>query len=159
MKKMKLTPIWNILLNIKMHKLEIILGSIVSGITFICTYFWNITLENHEQFIGLLAVILLDGIFGIIAGTKNEGFQTRKAIKILRTTFIWITILSVLLSIEKGFAGMSWLSETITIPFIILQLISALKNASMAGYIKSDELNHILDQIDIHKGSRKIKHK
>ena len=57
--------------------------------------------------------------------------------------------------IEKGFDGTGWLSEVIVVPFMILQLISALKNASMAGLIKTDELNKILDRIDNHKGLRK----
>jgi hypothetical protein len=57
--------------------------------------------------------------------------------------------------IEKGFAGTAWLSEVIIVPFMVLQIISALKNASMAGLIKTDELNKILDRIDNHKGPRK----
>jgi hypothetical protein len=59
------------------------------------------------------------------------------------------------LSVEKGIEGTFWLSETIMIPFLIFQLISALKNASMAGYIDSSLLNEILDKIDKHKGERK----
>jgi hypothetical protein len=59
------------------------------------------------------------------------------------------------LSVEKGMEGTFWLSETIMIPFLIFQLISALKNASMAGYIDSSLLNEILDKIDKHKGERK----
>lgn len=57
--------------------------------------------------------------------------------------------------IEKGFEGTGWLSEVIVVPFMVLQIISALKNASMAGLIKTDELNKILDRIDNHKGLRK----
>jgi phage-related holin len=57
--------------------------------------------------------------------------------------------------VEKGFSGTTWLSETIIVPFIILQLMSALKNASMAGLIKAELLNEILDRIDKHKGNRK----
>ena len=56
--------------------------------------------------------------------------------------------------VEKGFTGTGWLSEVIIVPFMILQLISALKNASMAGLIKIEELNKILDRIDKHKGFR-----
>ena len=56
--------------------------------------------------------------------------------------------------VEKGFTGTAWLSETIIVPFIILQLISALKNASMSGFIKMEELNKLLDLIDNHKGLR-----
>ena len=98
--------------------------------------------------------MFLDGFFGIIAGIKREGFRTFKALKVLRTTSIWIIILTVLLSVEKGFVGTAWLSETIIIPFIVFQLISALKNASMVGWIKSDLVNAILDKIDNHKGDR-----
>ena len=61
---------------------------------------------------------------------------------------------SAFLSVEKGFTGSGWISETIMIPFIVFQLISTLKNASMAGYIKIELLNNILDKIDKHKGKR-----
>ena len=64
-------------------------------------------------------------------------------------------ILGVILSIEKGFSGTEWLSETMITPFLIFQLISALKNASMAGFINNELLNTILDKIDNHKGKRK----
>ena len=128
--------------------------SVATMISFIFTYFFNLTIDNSDQYLGLIAVVLLDGFFGIIAGTKREGFQTRKALKVLRTLVTWIIFLTVLLSIEKGYPGTSWLSETILIPFIVFQVISALKNASMAGWIKSELLNNILDKIDNHKGDR-----
>lgn len=128
--------------------------SIATMISFIFTYFFNLTIDNSDQYLGLIAVVLLDGFFGIISGTKREGFQTRKALKVLRTLVTWIIFLTVLLSVEKGYPGTSWLSETILIPFIVFQLISALKNASMAGWIKSEVLNKILDKIDNHKGDR-----
>jgi len=35
--------------------------------------------------------------------------------------------------------------------------MSALKNASMAGFIKNELLNIILDKIDKHKGERIVK--
>ena len=128
--------------------------SVATMISFIFTYFFNLTIDNSDQYLGLIAVVLLDGFFGIISGTKREGFQTRKALKVLRTLVTWIIFLTVLLSVEKGYPGTSWLSETILIPFIVFQLISALKNASMAGWIKSEVLNKILDKIDNHKGDR-----
>ena len=131
-----------------------LLLSITSTATFICTYFFNMTIDNAEQYLGLISVVFLDGFFGIIAGIKREGFQTCKALKVLRTAAIWITILTVLLAVEKGFAGTGWLSETILIPFLIFQLMSALKNASMAGLIKAEILNEILDRFDKHKGDR-----
>ena len=59
-----------------------------------------------------------------------------------------------MLSVEHAYKGTSWLSETIIVPFIIFQIISALKNASMAGFIKAKLLNQILDKFDNHKGLR-----
>ena len=58
------------------------------------------------------------------------------------------------LMVEKGFAGTYWLSETILVPFVIFQLMSTLKNASLAGFIKLEVLNNILDKFDNHKGTR-----
>jgi phage-related holin len=123
--------------------------------SFICSYFLELYMGNLEQYLGLVAVIFIDGFFGIIAGTKREGFQTRRAVSVLQRAVTWVIFLTVILMVEKGFAYTAWLSETIIVPFIVLQLISALKNASMAGYIKADLLNEILDRIDKHKGFRK----
>ena len=123
-------------------------------LTFIWAYFFNLALTNSDQFLALAAVVMVDGFFGVIAGIKREGFQTCKAIKVLRTLVTWIVLLTVLLMVEKGFKGTSWLSETVLVPFIVFQLMSALKNASMAGFIKMEALNSILDKFDGHKGDR-----
>jgi hypothetical protein len=123
-------------------------------LTFIWAYFFNLALTNSDQFLALAAVVMVDGFFGVIAGIKREGFQTCKAIKVLRTLVTWIVLLTVLLMVEKGFKGTSWLSETVLVPFIVFQLMSALKNASMAGFIKMEALNSILDKFDNHKGNR-----
>tara|TARA_R100000951_G_C2641352_1_gene181052 strand:- start:1587 stop:1925 length:339 start_codon:yes stop_codon:yes gene_type:complete len=112
-------------------------------------------MANFEQYLAVVAVLWLDGIFGIWAGCKREGFKTYKALRITRNTFVWLAILTVILMVEKGFTGTGWLSEVVIVPFMVLQLISALKNASMAGIIKVSELNKILDRIDKHKGFRK----
>ena len=124
-------------------------------VSFLCSYFLELTMGNAEQYLSLIAVIFIDGFFGIVAGIKREGFQTRKAVRVLKRAVTWIAILTVLLMVEKGFTGTAWLSEVVVIPFIVLQIISALKNASMAGFIKAEELNKILDRIDNHKGFRK----
>jgi hypothetical protein len=121
---------------------------------FVGTYFMNLTANNTEQYLAVVAVVLLDGFFGLWAGVIREGFKTYKAIKVLKTLFAWILILTVLLSVELGFKGTGWISETVLMPFMIFQLISALKNASMAGFIKTELLNKILDKIDLHKGER-----
>ena len=128
--------------------------SFTAGITFMCSYFMNLTMANSDQYLAIVGVMFLDGIFGIIAGIKREGFQTRKAIKVLRNTVAWMVILTVILMVEQGFAGTAWLSEVIVVPFMVFQLISALKNASMAGFIQMSLLNQILDKIDKHKGIR-----
>ena len=128
--------------------------SISTSVSFIGSYFFNLTLNNAEQYLAVCAVIFLDGLFGICAGIKREGFKTYKALKILRTLFVWWLILTVTLSVEIGFAGTGWLSETFIIPFIVFQLISALKNASLVGLIDIHLLNIILDKIDQHKGIR-----
>ena len=134
--------------------LSLILSSISMAAAFVCSYFMEITMQNAEQYLAIVALIFADGFFGVIAGIKREGFKTYKAVKILKNLLFWIIFLTVILGIEANFSGTFWLSETIITPLIIFQLISALKNASMAGFVKIDELNKILDRIDKHKGDR-----
>ena len=139
----------------KTTSITTILYSASTVLAFICTYFFNLAMANSEQYLALVGVVMTDGFFGVIAGTKREGFKTYKALKILKTMVVWIIFLTILLVIEKGFPGTGWLSETILLPFIIFQIVSALKNASMAGLIDGKLLVEILDKIDLHKGSRK----
>ena len=146
-------------MNIKIEMLKSTTAMVIMGIStsfgFISSYLMDLTLGNLEQYLAIIAVMLLDGFFGLIAGIKREGFKTYKALKVLKNIFAWELILTAILSIELGFTGTGWLSETILIPFIIFQIISSLKNASMAGFIQNDLLNEILDRIDKHKGNRK----
>ncbi len=128
--------------------------SFTAGITFLCSYFYDLTMSNYEQYLAIVGVMFLDGVFGMIVGCKREGFQTRKALSVLRNTVAWMVILTVILMVEQGFAGTAWLSEVIIVPFMVFQIISALKNASMAGFIQMSLLNQILDKIDKHKGTR-----
>jgi phage-related holin len=128
--------------------------SFTAGITFLCSYFYDLTMSNSEQYLAIVGVMFLDGVFGMIAGCKREGFQTRKALSVLKNTVAWVVILTVILMVEQGFAGTAWLSEVIVVPFMVFQIISALKNASMAGFIQMSLLNQILDKIDKHKGVR-----
>ena len=122
---------------------------------FICSYFMELTMQNAEQYLAITTLVFADGFFGMIAGIKREGFKTYKAIKILRTLIFWIVMLTLILVIEKSIPGAGWLSETMLMPLVIFQLISTVKNASMAGFIKTSVLNQILDNIDKHKGVRK----
>lgn len=128
--------------------------SLTTVCAFIGTYFLNLTANNLEQYLSIALVIFVDGFFGIWAGVKREGFKTYKAIKILKSFAFWIIMLTLVLSIEVGFEGTSWLSETIIAPFLVFQLMSILKNASMAGFLHNELVNKILDKIDKHKGER-----
>lgn len=135
-------------------KTSTIILSLSTIFSFIGSYFLDLTLDNADQFLSIACVVLLDGVFGIIAGIKREGFKTYKALSVLRTVAVWWVLLGVILTVEKSFTGTAWLSETVVVPFLLFQIISALKNASMAGFIKMDLLNKILDKIDKHKGLR-----
>ena len=118
---------------------------------FLGSYFFNLGADNAEQYLAVVSAVLIDGFFGVWAGTKIEGFQTKRALKVLTTLFTWILLLTGILLIEKGFKGTAWLSETICAPFILFQLISALKNAERAGLIKNELLTVLLGKIDQHK--------
>ena len=132
-----------------MHKILIL--TLTTILAFISSYLFKITNDNIEQYLAVCFVIFADGFFGIWAGTKHYGFQTRKALKVPKTLAFWIILLTIILSIEKGFTGTAWLSETIVAPFLVFQLISVLKNASKAGFISNEILNLLLEKIDKHK--------
>ena len=132
-----------------------IILSVSTVAAFLCSYFLQLTMDNAEQYLAIIALVFVDGFFGVIAGIKREGFKTYKALKVLKTAIYWVVLLTLILMIEKGFPGTGWLSETVTVPFIVFELISVLKNASMAGFLNSKEVNFVLDKIDKHKGIRK----
>ena len=132
-------------------KTSALLYSSTTLLAFLGTYFLNLGADNAEQYLALVAVVFIDGFFGVWAGSKKEGFQTRKALKVLKTLFAWVVILSGVLMVEKGFDGTFWLSETFCAPFIIFQLVSALKNAHTVGVINNSVLSQILEKIDQHK--------
>ena len=138
-----------------MKTTQTILAFTSMSIGFICSYFMELTMQNAEQYLAISTLVFADGFFGVIAGIKREGFKTYKAIKILRTLIFWVVMLTLILVIEKSIPGAGWLSETMLMPLVIFQLISTVKNASMAGFIRGDVLNQILDNIDKHKGLRK----
>lgn len=129
----------------------LLITSSTLSMTFLLSYVFNISIVYWEQYFALTIVILLDGIFGIIAGTKREGFKTFKSLKIFKSLFSWIVILTTILIVEKAFPFAFWLSETFISPVIIFYLISALKNASSSGYVKVQLLNQIMAKIDQHK--------
>lgn len=132
-----------------------IILSVSTVAAFLCSYFLQLTMDNAEQYLAIIALVFVDGFFGVIAGIKREGFKTYKALKVVKTAVYWTILITLMLMIEKGFPGTGWLSETVTAPFIVFQLISVLKNASMAGFLNRKEVNYVLDKIDKHKGDRK----
>jgi len=108
-------------------------------------------MNNSEQYLAIAVVIFADGFFGIWKAIKAENFQTKLALKVPKTLVFWVIILTLILIVEKGIAGMGWLSESILIPFVLFQIISVLKNASMLGLIPSGVLTDILSKLDKHK--------
>ena len=136
-------------------KTSFLLYSGTTILAFLGTYFFSLGADNIEQYLAVVAVVFIDGFFGIWAGTKMEGFKTHKALSVLKTLMVWVFMLTGVLLIEKGFEGTFWLSETVCAPFIIFQLTSALKNAARAGLIKNELLQLILDKIDQHKVNEK----
>ena len=132
-------------------KSSLLVLSFTTICAFVGTYFMKLTADNAEQYLALVAVVFTDGFFGVWAGTKTEGFQTRKALKVLQTLVVWTIMLTCILMIEIGFQGTSWLSETVMAPFIVFQLMSALKNANRAGLVQNELLTLLLNKIDQHK--------
>jgi phage-related holin len=134
----------------------LLLLALSTTVSFIGTYFFNLTAENAEMFLALLSVVFLDGFMGISAAVKRGNFETRKALKVIQTAVVWVIILAVVLIVESAYK-ISWLTETILFPFIIFQLTSALKNAANAELIQTGVLKNILDKIDNHKDLKNLK--
>ena len=86
------------ILNLPLVMKVVLLSSAACG--FVCDHILNITMTYNEQFLSVGFVVLLDGFFGVIAGTKREGFKTYKALKVIKTMCIWWIILFVILSLD-----------------------------------------------------------
>jgi len=136
-------------------KSSVLVISFTTICAFIGSYFLDLTADNAEQYLTVIGVVIIDGFFGMWAGTKLEGFQTKKAIRVLKTAVTWILLLTGVLMVEKSFQGTGWLSETVIAPFVVFQLLSAVKNAARAGLIKNELLQYILEKIDKHKVNEK----
>ena len=100
-------------------KLSWLIATISAMTAYVLSYIFDVTANNIEQYMAVIAVIFMDGFFGICDGVKREGFKTYKAIQVLKNIFTWIVILTVTLMVEKGFSGTNWLSEVIITPFLI----------------------------------------
>ena len=42
-------------------------------LTFLCSYFMELTVSNSEQYLATTLIIFSDGFFGVIGGIKREG--------------------------------------------------------------------------------------
>ena len=135
---------------IKFNLITLMVG--ITTMSVICSYFFNIAMNNAEQYMAVILVVFADGFFGIWRAIKADNFKTKLALKVPKTAVFWIAMLTIILIIEKGITGIGWISEAVLIPFIVFQLVSILKNASMLGLIPSSLLTTILAKLDKHKG-------
>lgn len=115
--------------------MEKIITLISAIFAFIASYFWKLGMDNAEQYLALGGVILFDGFMGIWRSIKEKDFRTYRAINTLKKLFTWTVILTTSLLIEKGFPEITWISETLVIPFIVFEFLSGIKNASLVGLI------------------------
>ena len=123
----------------------------IAVISFIVSYFFKLGVEHAELYLATVSVILLDGVGGIMRAVKRKDFRTYRALKTVKKLWVWILIISTILLVEKGVEGVNWLDETIITPFIVFELLSALKNFHQAGVIDSNFLKKILENVDNHK--------
>ena len=56
-------------------KFSLFIASISSGVAYILSYIFDVTSNNSEQYLAVIAVMFMDGFFGICAGVKKEGFK------------------------------------------------------------------------------------
>ena len=108
-------------------------------------------LTAKYQFIAIMAVVILDAVFGIAKAFKLGNFETKKTFKAIYMLVAFWLLLSVVLFIEKGFPFASFLSEAVLLPILLFQLASILKNLQLLGLIENSTLTKILSNIDKHK--------
>lgn len=125
--------------------MKIILLSAAAISTAIASYLTDFSIEYANQFIVVILLIFIDGLFGIIQGIKKEGFIVSKAMKVVKDSFLWSIVLSLLILVEKNIPGVSWISESILAPFVLFQVTSILKNLSKTT--NSPVLNQIVSKI------------
>jgi small basic protein len=135
-------------------KLELLLLS--SGLGAMLTELLNLMISEIFQFIAIVAVVLLDALFGISRALINKQFETRKAFKGVFMMVAFTSLLATVLIIEKGYPFASFLSETVLLPIIVFQVISILKNMQLLGLISGTLLDKIIDNIDKHKNTKHI---
>jgi phage-related holin len=134
-----------------MNKLKLTICGITGLLAFLSAYFLNMSMDSMIQYLIIVSLVFIDGFYGIIAGVKNEGFETRKALRIIKSLTYYSGALTVMLLIEMLTPAANWISETFIIPFITFELISIAKNAARAGYLTNQKILKILSKIDQHK--------
>lgn len=108
-------------------------------------------LKEKDQFVAIFAVVFLDLILGSAIAIKNENFKTHKSFKSLFMLGAFWMLLATVLTIEKAFTFVPFLSESILLPILLFEIISILKNMELLGLISSELLSNILSKIDKHK--------
>ena len=123
----------------------------LNALTFIASYVFGFVLNNIDQFAAITAVVILDALFGFVVALTKGTFETRKALKFVWKFAGYTSLLAALLIVEAGFKGAFWLSETIIVPILLFQVVSILKNMSLAGIIPGELLKKILLKVDKYK--------
>ena len=130
-------------------KITISLIAFITGIAF-SDIIENI-LSEQLQFISIFLVVILDLIFGAAKAFNQKNFKTSKSMKSVFMLVAFWSLLSVVLVIEMTYEYMSFLSEAILLPIILLEIISILKNMHVLGLLTGEALGRILKNIDKHK--------
>ena len=144
---------------------EAILNFILITIGGVLAYFKIIYMDNILIFHAIFAVVLVDNILGQIIGYRTKvrdkksgkmvsSWQTKKALKGVWYLMGYSTIVATVLTIQKAFPEASFMTTAVTLPIMIFQLISILKNASLIGILPKGLLLEILQHIDNYKNNR-----
>ena len=129
----------------------IVIKVLVGFISAMLGYMEVIIFENIDMFRAISFVVFIDFIFGVAKAIKFGRWKVARAMKVVYYLFSYWTILFVVLQIEKATTSAFWISEAIFLPIIIFQMVSALKNASLVGFIPQGLLLQLLQSIDKHK--------
>lgn len=126
-------------------------NTIITLVSFVCGYYGAIVLDNYNLFMAIATVVAVDAVFGNLVASKNGVWEVKKAMKVVYYLATYWVLLSMVLSIEKGYPSAFFLSEAIIMPILLFQSISVLKNISLLGWIPNSALTNILEKIDGYK--------
>ena len=123
----------------------------LSLIGFLLAHFKLMIITESKIFIAIGVIVFVDFYFGVRRAIKQNKFETNKALKIFWYLSSYCLIAGAVLTLRDAFASAFWIPEAIMVPLLFFQLVSALKNASLAGVIESETLDKILSRIDKYK--------